>query len=221
MSAPPTTTGEPITDKRQLVEYLAAGSKPPEAWRIGTEHEKFVFRRSDLRRVPYEGPDGIRALLEGLTRFGWTPVLEAGKPIALSQGKCSISLEPGGQFELSGAPVETVHQTCAEVGTHLKQVREVAGELGLGMLGLGFDPKWRREDVPWMPKGRYAIMRDYMPKRGTMGHDMMLRTCTVQVNLDFSSEADMVTKFRVGLALQPVATALFAASPFVEGKPSG
>jgi glutamate--cysteine ligase len=221
MSAPPTSTGEPITDKRQLVEYLAAGSKPPEAWRIGTEHEKFVFRRSDLRRVPYEGKDGIRALLEGLTRFGWTPVLEDGKPIALAQGQCSISLEPGGQFELSGAPLETVHQTCAEVGTHLKQVREIAGELGIGMLGLGFDPKWRRADVPWMPKGRYAIMRDYMPKRGTMGHDMMLRTCTVQVNLDFSSEADMVTKFRVGLALQPVATALFAASPFVEGKPSG
>jgi glutamate--cysteine ligase len=221
MSAPPTSSGEPITDKRQLVEYLASGSKPPEAWRIGTEHEKFVFRRSDLRRVPYEGPDGIRAVLEGLTRFGWTPVLEEGKPIALAQGQCSISLEPGGQFELSGAPLETVHQTCAEVGTHLKQVREVAGELGLGMLGLGFDPKWRRADVPWMPKGRYAIMRDYMPKRGTMGHDMMLRTCTVQVNLDFSSEADMVTKFRVGLALQPVATALFAASPFVEGKPSG
>jgi glutamate--cysteine ligase len=221
MSAPPTSTGEPITDKRQLVAYLAAGSKPPEAWRIGTEHEKFVFRRSDLRRVPYEGKDGIRALLEGLTRFGWNPVLEGGKPIALSQGQCSISLEPGGQFELSGAPLETVHQTCAEVGTHLKQVREIAGELGIGMLGLGFDPKWRREDVPWMPKGRYAIMRDYMPKRGTMGHDMMLRTCTVQVNLDFSSEADMVTKFRVGLALQPVATALFAASPFVEGKPSG
>jgi glutamate--cysteine ligase len=221
MSAPPTSSGEKITDKRQLVEYLASGSKPPEAWRIGTEHEKFVFRRSDLRRVPYEGKDGIRALLEGLTRFGWTPVLEGGKPIALSQGQCSISLEPGGQFELSGAPLETVHQTCAEVGTHLKQVREVAGELGIGMIGLGFDPKWRREDVPWMPKGRYAIMRDYMPKRGTMGHDMMLRTCTVQVNLDFSSEADMVTKFRVGLALQPVATALFAASPFVEGTPSG
>jgi glutamate--cysteine ligase len=221
MSAPPTSTGEKITDKRQLVEYLASGSKPPEAWRIGTEHEKFVFRRSDLRRVPYEGKDGIRALLEGLTRFGWAPVLEDGKPIALAQGQCSISLEPGGQFELSGAPLETVHQTCAEVGTHLKQVREVAGELGIGMLGIGFDPKWRRADVPWMPKGRYAIMRDYMPKRGTMGHDMMLRTCTVQVNLDFASEADMVTKFRVGLALQPVATALFAASPFVEGKPSG
>lgn len=221
MSAPPTSTGELITSKRQLVEYLAAGSKPPSAWRIGTEHEKFVFRLADLRPAPYDGRDGIRALLDGMTRFGWQPVLENGKPIALSQGQCSISLEPGGQFELSGAPLETLHQTCAEVQAHLKQVREVAGELGLGMIGLGFNPKWRREDIPWMPKGRYAIMRDYMPKRGTLGHDMMLRTCTVQVNLDYGSEADMVAKFRVGLALQPVATALFAASPFVEGKPSG
>jgi glutamate--cysteine ligase len=221
MSAPPTSSGEPITNKRQLVEYLAAGNKPPNAWRIGTEHEKFVFRLSDLRPAPYDGPDGIRALLEGMTRFGWTPILENGNPIALSQGQCSISLEPGGQFELSGAPLETIHQTCAEVHTHLKQVREVAAELGVGMIGLGFNPKWRREDVSWMPKGRYKIMREYMPKRGTLGHDMMLRTCTVQVNLDYGSEADMVTKFRVGLALQPVATALFAASPFVEGKPSG
>jgi glutamate--cysteine ligase len=221
MSAPPTSSGDPITSKRQLVEYLAGGNKPASEWRIGTEHEKFVFRLSDLKPVPYEGPDGIRALLDGMTRFGWTPVLENGNPIALSDGKCSISLEPGGQFELSGAPLETIHQTCAEVHTHLKQVREVAAELGVGMIGLGFNPKWRREDVSWMPKGRYKIMREYMPKRGTLGHDMMLRTCTVQVNLDYASEADMVTKFRVGLALQPVATALFAASPFVEGKPSG
>jgi glutamate--cysteine ligase len=221
MSAPPTSTGETITSKRQLVEYFAAGSKPASAWRIGTEHEKFIFRRADLRPVPYEGPDGIRALLDGLTRFGWQPVLENGNPIALSRGKVSVSLEPGGQFELSGAPVETVHQTCGEIDEHLKEVREVAGELGVGMLGLGFNPKWRREDIPWMPKGRYKIMREYMPKRGTLGHDMMLRTCTVQVNLDYASEADMVTKFRVGLALQPVATALFAISPFVDGRPSG
>jgi glutamate--cysteine ligase len=221
MSAPPTSTGEPITSTSQLVEYLAAGSKPPSAWRIGTEHEKFVFRRSDLRPVPYDGPDGIRALLDGMTRFGWKPVLEGDTVIALSQGMCSISLEPGGQFELSGAPLETIHETCAEVHLHLKQVREVADELKIGLLGLGFQPKWRREDVPFMPKGRYKIMRNYMPKKGSMGLDMMLRTCTVQVNLDFASEADMVRKFRVGLALQPVATALFAASPFVEGKPSG
>src|SRR5882757_5366670 len=162
MSAPPTSTGEPITSKRQLVEYLAAGSKPASAWRIGTEHEKFVFRRSDLRPVPYDGPDGIRALLEGLTRFGWQPLLENGKPIALGRDKVSISLEPGGQFELSGAPVETVHETAGEIATHLAEAGAVAGELGLGMLGLGFNPKWRREDIPWMPKGRYKIMRDYM-----------------------------------------------------------
>jgi len=144
MSGPTQTLGEPITDRRQLVEYIAAGSKPPERWRIGTEHEKFVFRRSDLRRVPYEGPDGIRALLEGLRRFGWEPVLENGNPIALSAGNCAISLEPGGQFELSGAPLETLHQTCAEVHEHLRQVSVVTKELGLGMMGLGFDPKWRR-----------------------------------------------------------------------------
>jgi glutamate--cysteine ligase len=221
MSAPPTSTGETITSKGQLVDYLAAGCKPASAWRIGTEHEKFVFRHSDLRIVPYDGPDGIRALLEGMTRFGWEIVAENGNPIALARDKVSISLEPGGQFELSGAPLETVHEIGAEIATHLREAGEVASDLGIGMLGLGFNPKWRREDISWMPKGRYKIMREYMPKRGTLGHDMMLRTCTVQVNLDFASEADMVTKFRVGLGLQPVATALFAASPFVEGKPSG
>ena len=222
MSAPPNSPGAPITDKRQLVEFHAAGSKPPSAWRMGTEHEKFVFRRSDLRRVPYEGPDGIGALLQGMLRFGWKPVREGGNVIALSNdARCSITLEPGGQFELSGAPLETLHQTCDEVHEHLRQVREVCDELGLGMIGLGFDPKSRREDVGWMPKGRYKIMRDYMPKKGGHGLDMMLRTCTVQTNLDYESEADMVKKFRVGLALQPVSVALFANSPFVEGKASG
>jgi glutamate--cysteine ligase len=221
MSGPTQTTGEPITERRQLIEYIQAGCKPPERWRIGTEHEKFVFRRSDLKRVPYEGPDGIQALLMGLTRFGWTPVREGENVIALSQGNCAITLEPGGQFELSGAPLDTLHQTCGEVHEHLRQVKQVADELKIGLIGLGFDPKSRREDVSWMPKGRYAIMRRYMPTRGSLGLDMMLRTCTVQVNLDFQSEADMVRKFRVGLALQPVAVALFANSPFVEGKPSG
>ncbi|HEY2541396.1 MAG TPA: glutamate-cysteine ligase family protein, partial [Stellaceae bacterium] len=222
MTTTPSTPGEPIVDKRQLVEYLEAGSKPPSAWRIGTEHEKFVFRRADLRRVPYEGPDGIAAVLQGMQRFGWKPVVENGNTIALSNdARCSITLEPGGQFELSGAPLETVHQTCDEVHEHLRQVREVCEELGLGMIGLGFDPKWRREDISWMPKARYRIMRDYMPKKGRLGHDMMLRTCTVQTNLDYRSEADMVKKFRVSLALQPVAVALFANSPFIEGKPSG
>ena len=212
----------PITEKRQLVEHLAAGCKPASQWRIGTEHEKFVFRLGDHKPAPYDGDDGIRALLEGLQRFGWAPVRDAGNLVGLSDGKGgAISLEPGGQFELSGAPLETLHQTCDEVNEHLKQVRAVASELGLGVLGLGFHPTARREDIPWMPKGRYQVMRSYMPKKGKLGLDMMLRTCTVQVNLDFESEADMVRKMRLSLALQPVAAALFANSPFVEGKPSG
>ena len=221
MSAPPKSRGEPVTDKRQLVEYLAAGSKPPAKWRIGTEHEKFAFNLKDLRTLPYDGPAGIRAMLEGLTRFGWEPVLENGNPIALVKGACNITLEPGGQFELSGAPVENLHQTCSEVNDHLDQVKQVGAELGTGMLGMGFNPKWARADQPWMPKGRYKIMRDYMPKKGKLGIDMMIRTCTVQVNLDFADEADMVKKMRVAIALQPVATALFADSPFTEGKPNG
>jgi glutamate--cysteine ligase len=222
MSGPQKSPGTPITGKRQLVEFHEAGNKPPSAWRVGTEHEKFVFRRSDLKRAPYEGPDGIGAVLQGLRRFGWDPVVEDGNVIALeNDARCSITLEPGGQFELSGAPLETIHQTCDEVHEHLRQVREVCDELGLGMLGLGFDPKSRREDIGWMPKGRYRIMRDYMPKKGSLGLDMMLRTCTVQANLDYQSEADMVKKFRMSLALQPVAVALFANSPFFEGKPNG
>jgi glutamate--cysteine ligase len=221
MSAPSHSGGAPITDRRQLAEYLAAGCKPPSAWRIGTEHEKFVFRRADHSPAKYEGPSGIRALLDGLTRFGWSPVLDAGTLVGLSQGEAAISLEPGGQFELSGAAVATLHQTCSEVHEHLRQVSVVAKELDLGLMGLGFHPTARRADVPWMPKGRYAVMRHYMPTKGKLGIDMMLRTCTVQVNLDFESEADMVRKLRMSLALQPVAAALFANSPFVEGKPSG
>ncbi|MDF1587394.1 glutamate--cysteine ligase [Marinimicrococcus flavescens] len=222
MSAPPSGKGEPITDRRQLVAYMEQGIKPAAAWRIGTEHEKFGFTADDLRPLPYEGPRGIRTLLEGMAgQFGWTPVLEGGRPIALTKDGCNITLEPGGQFELSGAPLETLHQTCCEVHTHLDEVKKIAGPLGIGMLGMGFDPKWRRDEIPWMPKGRYAIMGSYMPKKGSLGLDMMLRTCTVQVNLDFSSEADMVRKFRASLALQPVATALFANSPFTEGRPNG
>ena len=221
MSAPPKSKGEPITDRRQLAAYIAAGEKPAAQFRIGTEHEKFGFRLADLRQLPYEGRAGVRSLLEGLTRFGWQPVLEDGKPIALTHGACNITLEPGGQFELSGAPVETLHQTCREVQTHLKQVKEVGNELGIGMLGMGFQPKWARADIDWMPKGRYQIMRRWMEKKGKLGVDMMLRTCTVQVNLDFASEADMVRKMRTSLALQPIATALFADSPFTEGKPNG
>lgn len=221
MAAPPAGKSEPITDYRQLVEHLEEGCKPVDAWRIGTEHEKFVFKLDTLEPVPYEGDWGIGKFLEGLQRFGWNPVMENGNPIALTTGDCNISLEPGGQLELSGAPLENLHQTCDEVHTHLAQVKEVAGELGVGLVGAGFIPKWKREDIKWMPKGRYKIMRDYMPKKGALGLDMMLRSCTVQVNLDFGTEADMVEKFRVSLALQPVATALFANSPFLEGKPNG
>ncbi|HSR55717.1 MAG TPA: glutamate--cysteine ligase, partial [Alphaproteobacteria bacterium] len=214
-------SAEPITTKDQLIGYLAAGCKPRADWRIGTEHEKFAFDLKTLRPLPYDGPTSIRAMLEGLTRFGWQPVTENGLPIALGKGGASITLEPGGQFELSGETLENLHETCREVHEHLNQVKEVAAEIGAGFLGIGFNPKWRREDVEWMPKGRYGIMRAYMPTKGDHGIDMMIRTCTIQVNLDFESEADMVEKFRIGIALQPVATAMFANSPFVEGKPSG
>ncbi|MBT5194560.1 MAG: glutamate--cysteine ligase [Rhodospirillaceae bacterium] len=210
----------PVEDFSQLVAYIADGEKPRDRWRIGTEHEKFAYRHGDLGRLDYEGPQGIRAMLEGLQRFGWQPVYEAGNVIALAMDGATITLEPGGQFELSGAPLDNLHQTCAEVHTHLAQVKVVAEEMDVGFMGLGFDPKWRRDEIPIMPKGRYKLMLAYMPTRGNLGPDMMLRSCTVQVNLDFGSEADMVQKFRVGLALQPLTTALFANSPFTEGKPN-
>jgi glutamate--cysteine ligase len=211
----------PVTSKAQLIEYLESGAKPAQQWRIGTEHEKFGYRLDDLRPLPYEGDCGIHSMLEGLQRFGWKPVLENGNPVALIKDRASVSLEPGGQLELSGAPLENLHQTCDEVHTHLAQVKEVAEEIGAGFLGLGFQPRWGLDDTPVMPKDRYTIMRDYMPTRGALGLDMMFRSCTVQVNLDFSSEVDMVRKFRVGLALQPVITALFANSPFTDGTPNG
>ncbi|MEM6681522.1 MAG: glutamate--cysteine ligase [Pseudomonadota bacterium] len=212
---------ERITSKDQLTAYLASGCKPADDFRIGTEHEKFPFRSSSQAPVDYFEPGGIRDLLDGLSRFGWKPIVEDGNVIALSQNGASVSLEPGGQLELSGAPLQTVHETCAEVHTHLKQVATVGDELGIDFLGLGVAPTWTRADMPTMPKPRYGIMKAYMPKVGSMGLDMMFRTTTIQVNLDFSSEADMVKKLRVGLALQPVATALFANSPFLEGKPNG
>jgi glutamate--cysteine ligase len=212
----------PIAGRQQLIDYLAAGEKPRTAWRIGTEHEKFGFRTDDLAPPPFEGERGIRALLEGLaSRYGWEIVREGEVPVALTRGQANITLEPAGQLELSGAPLETIFQTCREVNEHLEEVRAVADGLGLGFLGMGFQPKWPREAMPWMPKGRYKIMREYMPKVGSLGLDMMTRTCTVQVNLDFESEADMVKKFRTSLALQPVATALFADSPFTGGRPNG
>jgi len=211
----------PVTDRRELVDYLASGARPREDWRIGTEHEKFGFRTDDLRPPTFDGERGIEALLEGLVRFGWTRIQEHGRTIALTREGASVTLEPAGQLELSGAPLESLHETCRETNGHLAEVKTVAAELGIGFLGMGFQPKWRRDEMPWMPKGRYKIMREYMPKRGDLGLDMMTRTCTVQVNLDFASEADMVKKFRVSLALQPIATALFADSPFTEGRPNG
>lgn len=221
----PQQGGGPIERPEQLIEYIAAGEKPREAWRIGTEHEKFGYRQSDLMPLPYEAPAGqpsVKAMLEGLRdRFGWTPVLEAGHIIGLERDGANVSLEPGGQLELSGAPLETIHQTCDEVNSHLAEVKTIADEMGAGFIGLGAAPIWRQDQMPMMPKGRYRLMTDYMGRVGTLGTQMMYRTCTVQVNLDFASESDMVQKLRVALALQPVANALFANSPFLDGKPNG
>jgi glutamate--cysteine ligase len=214
----------PIETRDDLVAWFAAGEKPREAFRVGTEHEKFAFTLARHRPVPYEGARGIRALLAGMQLLlGWEPILEGDNIIGLFDvtGGGAITLEPGGQFELSGAPVKTIHHTCSELMAHLAQLREVAEPLGIGFLGIGMTPDWSRGEMPVMPKGRYRIMTAYMPKVGTLGLDMMYRTCTVQANLDFASEADMVKKLRVALALQPVATALFANSPFTEGKPNG
>jgi glutamate--cysteine ligase len=211
----------PINSRDDLLAVFSGGEKPRDRWRIGTEHEKFVYRIADHRAPSYDEPGGIRDLLKGLTEFGWKPVIEHGNVIALSGSDGTISLEPAGQFELSGAPLETLHQTCAEAARHLGQCKMVGDRLGIGFLGTGMWPDKSRAELPIMPKGRYKIMLDYMPKVGNLGLDMMLRTCTIQVNLDYSSESDMVKKFRVGLALQPVATALFANSPLTEGKPNG
>ena len=212
----------PIESTDQLVAYLAAGSKPKDQWKIGTEHEKFVFCRTNLKPVPYEGEAGIRAILEKLSEeTGWEIIAEGGLPIGLKGDGASVSLEPGGQFELSGAPLDNVHQTCDEVHRHLDAVKKVCEPMGVAFLGMGFAPTWTRDEAPKMPKARYDIMRRYMPTKGGLGLDMMHRTCTVQVNLDFSSEADMVAKFKTSLALQPIATALFANSGLIEGKPSG
>ena len=210
-----------IESRDQLVASFAAGEKPPERWRIGTEHEKFVYADSDHHAPSYTEKGGIRDLLDALQAYGWKPVEENGNVIAMTGSDGSISLEPAGQFELSGAPLENLHQTCAETGRHLEQVKAIGEKFGIGFLGLGMWPDKTRAELPIMPKGRYAIMLRHMPRVGSMGLDMMLRTCTIQVNLDYQSEADMVRKFRVGLALQPLATALFANSPFTEGKPNG
>ncbi|MEL6728734.1 MAG: glutamate--cysteine ligase [Pseudomonadota bacterium] len=211
-----------ISGKTELVEWFEAGSKPKADWRIGTEHEKFGFTWNNLKPLPYEGSASIKAMLEGLRdQFGWTPIEENGFLIGLKKGGASVSLEPGGQFELSGAPLEHIHETCNEVGQHLEEVRQIADPLGIGFIGLGASPTWSMDETPIMPKGRYKIMRAYMEKVGRLGRQMMFRTCTVQSNLDYGSEADMVKKFRTSLALQPLGTALFANSPFLDGRPNG
>jgi glutamate--cysteine ligase len=219
-----TTDFQPIEGMDELVAYLAQGCKPRSNWRIGTEHEKFPFYVDGNAPVPYGGERGIRSLLEGMQKtLGWDPILDAGRVIGLVEptGQGAISLEPGGQFELSGAPVETIHQTCREGNAHLAQLREIAEPLGIRFLGLGGSPKWTLAETPKMPKSRYEIMTRYMPKVGAHGLDMMYRTCTIQVNLDFESEADMRRKIQVSLKLQPLSTALFANSPFTDGKPNG
>jgi len=219
MSGPSQPNIFPITNRDQLIDDLASGCKTTDKFRIGTEHEKFVFHHDNHQPAAYEP---IKALLTGLQQeFYWLPIHEGNNIIALKKDGAAISLEPGGQFELSGAPLATLHDTRIETQTHLNQVKIIGERLGLGFLAMGFAPDWSRDDIPWMPKGRYAIMKKHMPRRGKLGLDMMLRTCTVQVNLDFSSEADMVKKLRLSLALQPLATALFANSPFTDGKPNG
>ncbi len=218
----PQSGGGPIEHHDQMAEYLADGCKPREDWRIGTEHEKFGYCKDTLKPLPYEGDRSIRVMLEGLRdRHNWAPVEEGGKLIGLEKDGANISLEPGGQLELSGAPVETIHETCDEVNTHLREVKDVADDIGVGFIGLGAAPEWSHEQMDLMPKGRYKLMDSYMQKVGTMGTTMMRRTCTVQVNLDFASEADMVQKMRVAVAMQPIANALFANSPFLDGKPNG
>lgn len=218
MSSTPNQQLEPILNKQQLVDYLVAGCKPKNEWRIGTEHEKFLFYRNNHKPLTYDGINGIRHILTNLSRFGWKIIYENDRPIALQREGAAITLEPGGQFELSGAPLYNLHQTHAEFAQHFSELEILQREMDFGILCLGFQPKWKRQDIDWMPKARYQIMREYMPKKGKLGIDMMLRTCTVQANLDFASEHDMVRKFRLSMALQPVVTAIFANSPFFEGK---
>jgi len=218
----PQSGGGPIEDRAQLAGYLESGCKPKSDWRIGTEHEKFGYCRDTLKPLPYDGPRSIRAMLEGLRdQFGWEGIFEGDNIIGLVKDGANVSLEPGGQLELSGAPLVSIHETCDEVNEHLREVHAVADRIGTRFIGLGAAPIWTHEEMPMMPKGRYRLMTDYMDRVGTHGKQMMYRTCTVQVNLDFGSEADMVKKMRVALALQPVATALFANSPFFEGKVNG
>lgn len=221
MSILASDSSEPVTKRDQLVDYFARGEKSKERWLIGIEHEKFPYRLSDLSWPSYEEPQGLREFMQGMRSFGWEPIIEGGNVIGLTRGKAAITFEPGGQIELAGAPLATLHETDAELRQHLQEACTIGEKLGIGFLGLGFHPTAERDEIPWVPKGRYKIMRAYMPKAGGHGVDMMLRTCAVQVSLDYADEADMARKYRLSLAAQPVATALFASSSFAEGKPSG
>ncbi|MBF0182554.1 MAG: glutamate--cysteine ligase [Magnetococcales bacterium] len=212
----------PVAGRDELVAWMETGCKPMEAWRVGTEHEKFGFYKNELRPIPYDGPRGVERLLREMAdRFGWEMELEGGRPIALRQGRAAVTLEPGGQLELSGAPMADIHAAKAEIDDHLHQLGHICRDLGIAFLGIGAQPKWPFREVPWVPKGRYRVMREYLPGKGALSLDMMARTGTVQANLDFSDEADMARKFRVAMALQPLVTALFANSPFIDGKPTG
>ena len=218
----PQSGGDRIESYNQLIEYLASGCKPKSDWRIGTEHEKFGYCKETLSPIPYSGNRSVLAILKGLEKeYDWKPIKENNNIIGLSKNGANVSLEPGGALELSGAQLQTVFQTCDEVNEHLLEVKSIADKLDIGFIGLGAAPHWKHDEMPMMPKGRYKLMSEYMDKVGTMGKSMMFRTCTVQVNLDFSSESDMVQKMRVALALQPIATALFSNSPFFEGYPTG
>ena len=221
MSVLSNDSAEPITHRDQLVDYFAHAAKPKDKWLIGVEHEKFPYRLSTLKPATYEEPQGLRAFIQGMQAYGWQPIMEGANIIGLTRDKAAISFEPGGQIELAGSPLPTLGACAAELQQHFEEACALGDKLGIGFLGIGFHPTAKREDISWVPKGRYKIMRDYMPKIGGHGLDMMLRTCTVQVNLDFADEADMVKKFRVAQSLQPVVTALFASSPFTESLPNG
>ena len=212
---------EPVTDKLQLAEYLEQGCKPGTDWRVGVEYERFVCRGKDLCPAPYYGPGGIEALLRALEQFGWQPDAGTGPLIALSRGREHVSLEPAGQLEYASVPVADVHRIDADLAGHCREVAALAEDLGLALLGLGFEPLYPAQINNWIPQERFNIMRGYMPRVGGHGLDMMQRTASIQINLDYASEEDMVRKYRAALALQPVFIALAAGSPFASGRATG
>jgi glutamate--cysteine ligase len=215
---------EPIRRRDDLVVPFVEACKPRSEWRIGPEMEKFGLIEATRRPLPYLGDKSVLRVLEYLAQnHGWVAEREheGGPIIALMRGGASITLEPGAQLELSGDKAENIHQVCAELRAHLREIDPVSKTMGVRWLGVGFHPLARREDFEWVPKQRYGVMREYLPTRGGHALDMMLRTCTVQVNLDYASEADAMRKMRVALALAPATTAMFANSPWKEGRPHG